>query len=272
VYSSYLVYGKDSRQMKTVTTAEFVARISVGRVKPVLPMIAEHARATWFKLPDSEKMVRSLPDLISEGINFTVTHVAIKFDSRRGVKFTTFLYHALDNFYADIIRKVYTDKRLIPHGVMSIDSTRVCINGREMSLMDKVKLTRRTRLNNEEKIINRIDAERMFIKAYRNASPLLRKYLIKWLLQPRVSRNKPGADFAIAKREFKKVARPYLIPELCDTIQNDWICRATIAGVVADRFHTVKKQSRTGFLNTEEFAVAPILGLSQITHLIPTIG
>jgi hypothetical protein len=258
--------------MRTVSTKEFLARIKAGRVKPVLPMIAEHARATWHKLPDSEKMVQSLPDLIAEGINFTVTHVALKFDYSYGVKFTTFLYHALENYYADIIRKVYSDKRLIPHGIMSIDSTTVVVNGREMSLLDKIKLTRKARLNNEEKIINRIDAERMFVKAYRVATPTLRKYLIKWLLQPKVSRNKPGSDFAIAKKEFRKVARPYLVPELCETIQNDYICRAQIADILSRKFHTDKKKTHKGFLYTEEFAVAPILSCSQIENLIPTIG
>lgn len=249
--------------MRTVSTAEFVARIEAGRLKPVLPMIAEHARATWRKLPDSEKMVRSVPDLMAEGINFTVTHVTEKFNAKHGVKFTTFLYHALENFYADIIRKVYADKRLIPHGIMSIDSTMVKVNGQSMSLLNYMKLTKRTKLSIEEKIIYRIDAERMFIRAYAKASPLLRKYLIKWLLQPKVSRNKPGSDFAIAKREFKKVAKPYLIPELCDTIQNDWLCRSAIAGEVARLFHTAKKQSRSGFLNSEEFAVHPILNAQQ---------
>jgi hypothetical protein len=248
--------------MRTVSTAEFVARIEAGRVKSILPMIAEHARATWHKLPDSEKMVRSRQDLIAEGINFTVIHVAAKYDYKYGVKFTTFLYHSLENYYADIIRKVYTDKRLIPHGVMSIDSTMINVGGREMSLLDCIKITRRTRLTNEEKIINRIDAERMFLKAYASASPTLRKYLIKWLLQPRVSRNKKGSDFAIAKQEFRRVAKPYLIPELCETIQTDWLCRATIAGEVSRRFRTNRKHS-TGFLNAAEYAVTPILSPQQ---------
>jgi hypothetical protein len=235
-------------------------------------MIAEHARATWHKLPDSEKMVRSLPDLIAEGINFTVMHAVKKYDSRRGAKFTTFLYHALENYYADVIRNVYADKRLIPHGIMSADTTRVVVNGNQMSLLDGIKLTHKTKMDNEERIIARIDAERMFLRTYALSSPLLRRYLIKWLLQPKVSRNKPGADFRIAKSEFRKVARPYLIPELCETIQSDWMCRAAIAYNVARMFHTDKKKSRTRFSNTEEFAVAPILSQRQITEMIPVIG
>jgi len=255
--------------MRTVSTAEFVSRIEAGRIKPVLPMIAEHARETWHKLPDSEKTVRSVSDLISEGINFTVTHVTKKFDSRKGVKFTTFLYHALENYYIDVIRNVYADKRLIPHGMYSLDTHTFPDSNR--TIYERYILSRREN-KTEAKLINRIDAERMFLKAYASASPLLRRYLIKWLLQPRVSRNKPGSDFYIAKREFRKVAKPYLVPELCETIQNDWICRASIAHKVSMQFHTPKKQSRKEFLYTEEFAVTPCLSPEQILQVIPIIG
>lgn len=255
--------------MRTVSTAEFVSRIAAGRIRPVLPMIAQHALATWEKLPDSEKTVRSKSDLIQEGINFAVTHVTVKFNPKQGVKFTTFLYHALENYYADIIRNVYAEKRLIPHGILSLETSRLDIKGKSVRLD---RLRSKSRITVEERIINRIDAERMFIRAYDAASPLLRRYLIKWLLQPRVSRNKPGADATIAKREFRKVAKPYLIPELCETIQSDWQCRASIAHCVASRFHTPRKQTRQGFINSEEFAVSPILTTEQIMQLIPTIG
>jgi hypothetical protein len=274
--------------MRSISTEEFVARIQAGRVKAVLPMIAEHARETWYKLPDSEKMVRSLPDLIQEGINHTVTHVAVNFDlsratktsaagtfkdsSKKTIKFSSFLHTALDNFYTDIIRKVYADKRLIPHGMLSADTTRVVVNGRSISLLDKIKLTRKTRYDSEERIINRIDAERAFIKAYRLASPNLRRHLIKWLLQPKVSRNRKGSDFKYAKKEFRQVAKPFLPPSLCKTIQDDYLCRSNIANQVAIRFHTQKKKSGIGFLNCEEFAVAPILNQKQIIELIPLVG
>lgn len=252
-------------------TSEMVSQVKAGRVQSVLPMIAQHARATWHKLPDSEKTVRSLQDLIQEGINYTVTYVAKEFRLSYGVKFSSYLYNGLDFFYADVIRAAYADKRLIPHGMLSADSTRVNVGGKNISLLDKIKLTRKTRFDQELRIINRIDAERMFVKVYANASPILRRYMIKWLLQPKVSRNKKGTEFNNAKKEFRIVARPLLTDELCDTIQNDYMCRSNIASKVANTFHTPKKSSRSGFYNLEEFQVAPILSPEQFIQACPMI-
>lgn len=275
--------------MRTISTVELVCNIKAGRVGYVLPMIAEKARTCWLRLPDSEQLVRSFQDLLQEGINHTVTHVAVKFDIARApelnhfrkqyvpdqvskkVKFTTFLNVALDNYYADVIRAVYTEKRLTAHGLLSADTTRVVVAGKNISLLDKIKLTRKTRFDQEVRIINRIDAERMFVKAYANASPMLRRYMIKWLLQPRVSRNKVGAEFNSAKREFRKVAKPILSNEMCETIQNDYLCRATIADKVASSFRTQKRASLAHFVYSEEYQLAPILSRQRIEQLIPVI-
>lgn len=276
--------------MRTISTVELVCNIKAGRVGYVLPMIAEKANACWLRLPGSEKSVRSKKDLLQEGINHTVTHVAVRFDIARApelnhfrkqyvpdqiskkVKFTTFLNVALDNYYADVIRAAYTEKRLAAHGLFSADTTKVVVAGRTISLIDKIKLTRKTRFDQELSIINRIDAERSFVKAYTNASPMLRRYMIKWLLQPKVSRNKTGVEFNNAKREFRKVAKPILSNEMCETIQNDYLCRATIADRVVTSFHTHKKSTSQLFIHTEEFQLAPILSRQRIEQVIPVIG
>lgn len=262
--------------MRYVSTEEFVQRIKAGRIKPVLPMIAQKARVVWHTLPISEQGMLSEADLIQAGINFTVTHVAVKFNLSRNVKFATYLFSALDNFYADIIRKVYAEKRLIPRGIASLDTQTVNVNGHTIRLLDKIKLTRRTRLDSEEAIVNRIDAERMFVQAYAHASPILRRYLIRWLLQPKVSKNKEGQDASYAKRELKQYfsrhAKSYMVPELCETIQKDWICRNNIANKISHSFHTAKRKTKSGFFYTEEFAVANILSQKQLLEVIPTIG
>lgn len=256
--------------MRTVSTAEYVAYIKAGRVKSVLPMIADKARTTWSKLPDSEKMVRSLADLIQEGINFTVIHVAEKFNVRCGVKFTTFLFTALDNFYTDIIRKIYSEKRLIPHGMLSLDSSNAEVKGKQISLIDKIRLTHRYDIEN--KLISRIDAERSFLKAYAKASPKLRHYLIRWLLQPKPGRSKPGADFNNARLEFRKSTNKILTYNICKFIQDDYICQTTIAESVAKMFHTDRKANKKAFCFTEEFQLMPMLSGKCIEQLIPVIA
>lgn len=260
--------------MRTVTTADFVRYIKGGRIQPVLPMIAEKARATWKKLPGSQQLVLSIADLIQEGVNFTITSVCDSFNPKMGAKFSTFLYTALDNFYADIIRKVYADKRFIARHVLSADTDTISIGDRCVSIIDVAKVTMKSRYDVERRMINRIDAERGFIKAYAPASPRLRRYLIKWLLQPRVSRNKPGTDFDLAKREFKVVAKPFLTSEMCETIQNDYVCRFMIADKLAKSFRTEKKAKPgiTGYLASEESELSPILSIARATTVMPLVG
>jgi hypothetical protein len=91
-------------------------------------------------------------------------------------------------------------------------------------------------------------------------------------LQPKVGRFKPGIEFNSAKREFRKVAKPILSPEMCETIQSDYLCRAAIADRVASTFHTSKKANVHNFLNSEEFALCSILTQQRITELIPIIA
>jgi hypothetical protein len=257
--------------MRTVSTEQFVANIKAGRVRCVLPLIAEQARIAWLKLPTTEQILRSVQDLIQEGINHTVVYVVYKFDKTRHVKFTTYLTSALENFYRDIVRSVYRQKRLSPHGLLSLDTTQCSvINGRKVTLQ---KLLSKSRYETqEERIIYRIDAERMFLKAYRNASPLLRRYLIRWLLQPKPSRMKPGADQTLARKEFRKVACPVLNSELCEVIQNDYLCRNAIADRVCTEFRTAKRQSSNDFLTSEEWALTPVISSARFEQLVPAIG
>jgi len=261
------------KSFRKLSTAEYVEmHIKRGKLAGVLPMIAEKARATFAKLPKHEQVVRSEADLIQEGCNFTVTVAAHAFKLSKGNKFITFLYIALDNFYCDIIRAAYTEKRLAPRGVFSMDTTKVDVDGKDTALANVVKASKRAKGNSEDLIISRIDAERAFIKAYTVSSPLLRRYLIRWLLQPTPGRFKPGKDFNVAKKEFRSVVRPILSQELCETIQKDYFCRSNIANSVALRFSTQRKKTKSGYMNAEEFSIRNIISAETAYELIPLVG
>jgi hypothetical protein len=93
---------------------------------------------------------------------------------------------------------------------------------------------------------------------------LLRKYMIRWLLQPSQSKLKDGIDSVAARREFKTVTCKIISPALCETIQRDYMCRFSIANKVVDRFFTPKEEHNIRHISftykkTVEHSLLPIL-------------
>ncbi len=233
-----------------------------GDVSQVEGIIAEHAHATWKKLPEYTKSYMSFDDVMSAGINHTVTNIAKYFKSNHKSKLkgyvrvykgeestetTTYIYAALKNFYSSMLEEAYADKRVGVEGnrvkVLSADSTLVDHKGTPVLLFDAIR--RNMRHSFEDAIILRIDAERAFLKVYSQASPHLRKHLINWCIQPSVTKYKlSGSKFVKAKREFRNNDfGKILTSEIVDNIQNDVICRSQIVvRILKDtRFRTIVK-------------------------------
>lgn len=228
--------------------------IKCGNVESVLPMIAKKARATYHKLPAVEQAATSVADLIAEGRNHAVTHVAKKYNPRLKVKFITLLFKSLDNFYADKLKAAYAEKRKV--SLLSIDSD--VVNG-----IPVAQLVRKSTLDViEDRIIARIDAERAFVRAYAESSKLLRQYLIMWLLQPLPNgKIKDGVDARLAVEELRRIAPRLFTRELCESMFNDIDLRLRLANRIMSEFFTVRKELKvaTKIEHTVESKVLPLL-------------
>jgi hypothetical protein len=239
-------------------------------------MIAKKARATFYKLPTSQQLGTSVEDLINDGKTWLLS-VIKKFDPRKYIKFSTWAFAVLDNFYIDVIRSAYADKARAR--VLSADSSTVWSKDREstQSLYDFLKNNRRDRRDiAEDKIILRIDAERAFIKVYAGSSTMLRKYLIRWFLQPRASKNergswKPGID---SRAAIQSLNSEILTEELCRTILSDHQCRSNIANKLMTKFLTPKHPGKPilTVYDALESEILPILNPDRQKSLIALVA
>lgn len=214
--------------------AVVVRSVKEGRMKSILPMIAKKARATFKQLPSSERLGLSVEDLIQEGKILAFSKAARLWNPRKHVKFTTYLFAALDNYYSTRLRDAYAEKRT--GHVYSADTTYgMTPSGSSVLLIDHLR--RRSRVEKlEDKLVARIDAERAFVRTYRMASASLRMYMIRWILQPKQSKLKDGVASRTAASELRRISRLDLA--LCDHIQDDYVARLSIAKTLFDTFKT----------------------------------
>lgn len=195
-----------------------------GDVTSVFNLIAEFAHKTFGKLPLTYQSVWAVEDLIAYGVNHAVTHVAKEYKSveYKNAQFITYLYVALDNLYKDLIKEAHTDKRVAT--VFSMDTQ---ISHRGQLIEAGALVARYADFKTEERIASRVDAEKAFLQVYSKASPKLRKHLINWCVQPKITKYKlSGGQFKAAIKEFRKEKfGAILTADLIRTIQTDSLCR-----------------------------------------------
>ena len=242
------------------TPRDFKA-IKRGDVSSVLPMITMKANTSWMQLPPHTRAWRSQNDLVAEGVNFTVTKATKYFDPELGNKFSTYLMVALDNFYFNRM-EMYRAKERCEEFTVSYERDWVQMaSGKWMPVAKYIGKTQRY-LETEDRLITKIDAERAFIKVYEGASSSLRKYLIRWLLQPKTTKFKDGTEYRNAKREFKRLAKPAKLSyELCQYIVRDNMCRLALCHTILfeKRFLTYRYKTETGRIrDCEEWALLPL--------------
>lgn len=234
-----------------------------GNVVGILPMIAKKARATFFKLPYSERNGRSVEDLIADGRAFAVTRAAKQYKPTSGTKFSTYLFVALDNYYKDVLKAAYTDSRCAV--LYSSDST--TIKGTDLTLDKFIKKSRLDRM--EDRLIDRIDAERGFFVAYARGNPMMRKFLIRMILQPgnqKITASDENMSWAgDALKDFRQQLL-IILPERCiRAIQTDYHCRVNIANSLFGMFQTpvASIQKATKLSQTRERDLVPLLSAAR---------
>ena len=218
-------------------------------VLAVYPLIYKMAQSTFYKLPKHVQVYLSLEDLIQEGTNFAVERLGVRYYNKAGKKgaasFFTYFYCCLDRHFKKRLTEIYADKRKAL-AVYSMDSSLVNDStGRSVPLIERLK--KRIDSNNygEDAIIRRIDAERTFIKMYGKASPRLRKYLIRWILQPTDTKFKLyGNKFIKAADEFRLIEIPYSIMcETCRCLWRDADARVAVCRKIIRSYQTPTKKS-----------------------------
>lgn len=237
------------------------SEVKKGNVEHILPLVAGKARATLEHIPPHARVWFDLEDLIAEGVGHASTVVMKAHSSRKAAGYVTYLYKSLDNLYKDKLKEAYAEKRFV-RSIYSMDSTTILSrSGKEMLLKDFLCHRRDRYTADEEKLIQRIDAERAFLRLYSRSSTRLKKYLIMWLLQPTPPKFKfYGNKFHSAKNEFKDLTPATLIgPEHCRCIWRDLECRRNIARALCRQFRTARQKRNVGQMVSLKEAIEGLL-------------
>lgn len=221
--------------------ATSVAAVKRGDVSSVLPMFYKKARATWNQLRPKTRSFVSVEDLVSDSIALTIGPVVKGYDSKKA-KFTTYLFKALDNNNINTL-VYYSAKERDERKTLSYDSDFVYANGALFPVDYYVQKTKKVS-SPEQLVINRIDTERAFLNTYRAATPLLRKYLIRWLLNSTTTKFKDGAAYRAARKEFKYIRQLHkLTYPLCTFLTQNEQIRVELSYKIlfVHRFRTPRK-------------------------------
>lgn len=186
--------------------------------------IAKQAIIYWNMLPKHTQAWFTISDMIAEGINHVVVKVAKKYKKDLSA-IITFVVHCVRNHYINLV-KYYMAKERKETGTVSLETP----VGDNMTLLDILQRDKLVESSFENCVIARIDAEVAFDKVYSAADFTTRKYIIRWLLQPKFSRNKMGDNFSDAVSQFKYLAYQHgLTYGLCRSILTDAVLRESLA-------------------------------------------
>ena len=192
--------------------------VAKGDVSRVFELIAKFSHATHKKLPLQYQAFWTFDDLVALATGHLVTYVVKQYRSQksksksatrfktfeyttRDKQFMTYLYLALENLFKDLIEEAYAEKRVA--AVFSGDSCVSNLVGEEFNLFGLLAMHQKYHTA-EDNVVARIDAAKAFKQVYVLASKHLRKHLINWCIQPKVTKYKlTGAKFREARYEFR---------------------------------------------------------------------
>lgn len=233
--------------------------VAKGDVSRVFELIAKFSHETHAKLPLQYQAFWAFEDLVALATGHLVTYVIKQYRSQkskaksktrfktfeyttRDKQFMTYLYLALENLFKDLIEEAYAEKRMA--AVFSGDTQVAKVNNQEFKLFDMLAFSQRYHTA-EDSSISRIDAENAFVVVYALASSHLRRHLINWCIQPKVTKYKlTGSKFQDAVEEFRGNGYDEILTaDQIRTIQNDVICRNKCI-VAALRHQTVIREGR----------------------------
>jgi hypothetical protein len=209
-------------------------------------------------------------DLIAAGVAFTVTQAAKTFNPRLGNKFSTYLFDTLENFFKTggwvgfgvFLSEPMRAKERWEGSTISYESGYIRLSSGRVTTVEKYVARSSHVVSHEDLVVYRIDAERAFGKVYAAASPLLRKYLIRWLLQPKVTKFMNGIAYRAAKHEFRTLAKIHILSyPVCQFIINDDVCRKNLCRMILRRgFLTYRHKKVTGRLkDCLEWSLVPLV-------------
>jgi hypothetical protein len=211
--------------------------------KNVRLAIVQQAILYWNKLPQHTRSWFTLSDMIAEGVNHVVMQIAKKYKSELS-KVITYVVHCVRNHYINVVKYFMAEERKDSRTV-SLSSP---LTADGMTLFDTLVATASTG-SLENCVISRIDAITAFMKVYGAADESTRKYIIKWLLQPKFSRNKVGEHFTEAVHQFKFLAAHFgLTYELCSSILSDIDLRTSLSFKLIHKFRTPKRTTSSATL------------------------
>lgn len=210
--------------------------------KNVRLAIVKQAVIFWNKLPQHTRSWFTINDMIADGINHVVMNVAKKYKSDLS-KIITYVTHCVRNHYINVVKYYLAEERRDSKTVSLQTPVGVDSN---TTLLDTLELVHGSF---EDCVIARIDATVAFMKVYAAADLQTRKYIIKWLLQPRFSRNKVGENFTEAVHQFKYLAFHYgLTYELCSSILSDEVLRTSLSFKLIHKYRTPKRSTSSAVL------------------------
>jgi hypothetical protein len=198
---------QDWQALETIdrSPARLLRDIKKGDVTSVYPMIVKAADNSWGRLPPHTRTWYTKEEAIAAGVAFTVTKVAKEFDKNRGVKFSTYLQDCLTNFYITIESEPLRAEKRWEGGTISLQDF-VRVNNRWQTSAEFYISHTLKQPSHEDEVIAKVDAITHFLQVYNSASPILRKYLLRWFLTTKLVRMKDGEEFRAAKRELLKWA------------------------------------------------------------------
>lgn len=270
---------QDWTALDSLEQSHLAKQVRRGDLTCILPMIVKISNESWVRLPPHTRVWFSKADSLTTGIEYTVTHVAWAYDKKRGVKFSTFLFDCLTNFYITKVSEPFRAAKRWEGGTISFDTGLVRIdpdmhiassNEAEAGPYAFAKAARKlmsveaflfqkqhsTEFSIEDETIARVDSQKHFMKVYDAATPSLRKYLIRWFLTTKVIHTKDGEEYRSAKRELRKLAKLHTFTfEMAKFLNENDPARMNTAIEILKRYKTSQVFSKKRIIEYEEMVI-----------------
>lgn len=247
---------QDWAALDNLEQGHLAKQVRRGNLGCVLPMIIKIATESWVRFPPHTRVWFSKADAITTGVEYTVTHVAWAYDKKRGVKFSTFLFDCLTNFYITQVSEPLRAQKRWEGSTISFDTGSFQVSPRFRTTPEYYLSHTLLMPCIEDEVIARVDAQKHFLKIYDAATPTLRKYLIRWFLTTKVIHTKDGDEYRGAKRELRKLAKLHNFTfEMATFLNENDPVRMDTAIEILKRYKTSQVFSKKRIIEYEELLI-----------------
>lgn len=194
-------------EIDTVEVFDAEGERKVRIVENYRAMIAQHAWNAWRKLPIQTRAWVDIEDMIAAGVAFTMDRALRRFDPTRVGTFSTFLYHALQNFYKTHYLDHYYAQLRCDVKTVSISQLQQAY-GEEGKVADVDTALALAGAPVTVDPVKACLAVTTLIGIYKEASLLLKDCLVSWFLQPKNTKfHAHGVRFNRARMEFRNLSK-----------------------------------------------------------------